>query len=715
MVEAIWQAMGGSEGGLSSALESILNATLFKLFYYIETALCRVINVLMQLFGVFGGTDKVQYNGKSDYLINIFFSNKAVSNIYWAMALIGMALTFGFAIWAVVKKMFDSSGKVQQSHGQIITGAVRSLALIAGMTLIMTAVINTTNVLMNQISLIFNNAYHLDQPEERTFTDEEYSAMGRVLATIGNYSMVPTSNSRYNLNICFNDIREELAFLQDQGVFEYSYYQQDQDGNVVESWQSVLAQIAHSTDLSQDVKVDVYNQGVANSITAAMEYLRNNGSVVPVEKVSSNHSMDEDIHLDRMVFLMGTLRAAKNPTYNQKPAVDDALRGAYYRNENKSIYDFDQVDNDFNIGFPTDYLVVWVAAIAIIFDLVVLMLNCVARLFNMVFLYIIAPPVIAASPLDGGGKFRQWITAFLVQSLSVFGTVIAMRLVLIYLPIVLNPDLVLFENSLLNAIAKFVLVFGGFEAAKKATGLLTGILADSAGWQSIQAGDMSSAAGRAIGMASGLVRGAAGKALGFGAAVTGAVFRPVTNRITQPFKNFANKWSSLGTGGSQARAEKAVQDEVARGKARESYLQQHPDDAKYLSSSGGGSGNNDGKGGGGNAPPPLPKSQGNMPAQDADPGSRTMNRLRQQFDMNEAPAQRGGNTMGRNYDDSSAVGGRRPTLNGEARPGNRPAAVPPPRRRNSVNGNNGNVPNIGNNVNHRDNAENGNLPNNRRP
>ena len=98
-----------------------------------------------------------------------------ISNIYWAMALIGIALTIGFTIWSVIRKMFDASGKVQQSLGQIITAAIRSIILILGLNLIMAAVINGTNKLMEQVDIIFKNAYYLDLPETRYFTEDEYA------------------------------------------------------------------------------------------------------------------------------------------------------------------------------------------------------------------------------------------------------------------------------------------------------------------------------------------------------------------------------------------------------------------------------------------------------------------------------------------------------------------------------------------------------------
>ena len=203
MLDGLWSTINDWMGStFGSLLEGILNATLFKLFYHIEAALCRIIGILTELFEVFAGLERASYEGKSNYLINIFFSNKAISNIYMAMALIGVVLTLGFMIWAVIKKMFDASGKFQESLGQILTSGFRSMILILGLTLVMTVVINGTNVLMQRVDYIFNNAYHLDQPDERTFTGEEYAAMGRILVTIGNFSLVSAKNNRYNLNVC---------------------------------------------------------------------------------------------------------------------------------------------------------------------------------------------------------------------------------------------------------------------------------------------------------------------------------------------------------------------------------------------------------------------------------------------------------------------------------------------------------------------------------
>ena len=118
-------------------------------------------------------------------------------------------------------------------------------------------------------------------------------------------------------------------------------------------------------------------------------------------------------------------------------------------------------------------------------------MNCIIRLFNLLFLYLIAPPIIATSPLDDGAKFGQWIIAFVVQLFSVFGTVIAMRLFLIYLPIVMNPSFKITDNALINVIGKLVMIWAGCKAVNKASALLTGILSGTASHTSGMAADAS--------------------------------------------------------------------------------------------------------------------------------------------------------------------------------------------------------------------------------
>ncbi len=479
-------------GTVSEGLQWILNNTIFRLLYWIAAAGCWVIGILYSMFEVMAGLVKVTYDGEKQYLINIFFGNSAVNKVYWGIALIGFVLCFAFTIIAVIRKMFDMEGKMQNSLGQIIGSGLKSIILIGLMSAFMLAMLNMTNILIQQVMYIFNNAEDLGEEKTITYTDEEYAAMARVLNTIGNYSLNPAWTSRYNINSCFNDFREDLQWLYEQGVFDVYY-----DDTVIKhtSWQSELEKIVYTVDLSEELPLNIYNENLQAALEHVVEVMETDKKFKPIASYQRTTATgSESVPLDRILFLACTMRAANNSAFNENASFTDALRAPYYTGA-KSIYDYDTVIADFDIGLATDYILLFIIGYIMIKDLMEIIFTCVSRIFNMILLYLISPPLIAAAPLDGGGKFKQWITAMVVQSFGVFGTIISMRIMMLLIPIMLGGDLILFDNVFLNIFGKIILIVGAIEVEKKAQGLITGILADNAGLQAVNAGDMKETAG----------------------------------------------------------------------------------------------------------------------------------------------------------------------------------------------------------------------------
>ena len=514
--------MSGVSDTIMNGLQSILYATIYKFLYYLAVGCCWLIDLLYSMFEIMAGLSKVSYDGDFDYLINIFFSNSTVSKVYWGMALIGLAVGFAFAIAAVIKKLFDTNEKEKRSYGQILTGLFKSALIILCMSVIITMVLNATTLLMQQINYVFINADDLGEEQSITYTDEEYAAMARALNTIGNFSLNPSYNNRYNLNKCFNEVRLDLQYLKQQGVFDFHYVTKDLEGNTIATWQSALQRIANSASLDRDLSLDVYHESVSKSILETMELLKVNGSFKPLEDYQRHYQPSRSsLPMDRFLFLLATMRAAKNNDYNIEPSLTDPLRGAYYYGE-KSIYDLDTVNEDFDIGIAAlDYLILFLTCFVMLETLATIILNCVGRIFNMLLLYLISPLIVSVAPLDDGAKFKQWTTAFVVQSFSVFGTIISMRVLLLFMPVIVDPKLVLFTNPIANFLTKLVIVVGATSVAEKATNLITGILADNAGWQSITAGDMSSTAKSAVGIGKTYAKAAVSGAAGMGLSAVG--------------------------------------------------------------------------------------------------------------------------------------------------------------------------------------------------
>ena len=497
---------GDMFGGIFSEIENFILNGFRHLFYYIAYGFCRIIQVLDLLLEVFCGSRKVYYKDDTDFLINVFFRNEAVSNVYWGMALIGIIFAFVFAMIAVVRKMFDLQEKEKRSLGQILASLAKTVLLILSMNIVIIIVLNTTNILLQQVDYLFDNAYNLNKADSIDFTEEQYAAMAKCLNTIGNYSLNPSYNSTYNVNACYNAIRPELDYLYREGVFEF-YYSTEKEEVVdgvkrkirTDSWQSVLQKIVESHNIKTEQGMDIYDAELAKAIVDAMDLLKRNQNIRPLSHADKKFVKNEArVPLDRFVFLTCTLEAAHNSQYNVSPDIADSLRGPFYYGD-KSIYSFDQVNEVFEMmpwGF--NYILMLFYGFALIWNLALISMTCVNRIFNMIMLYLISPLVFAVEPLDDGTKRKQWITAFVVQSMGIFGTVISMRVLMLFIPIITSPDLVLYSTKdgssfgagLINLIAKCFMILVGFEVVKKANGIISGILADSAGWQSIQAGDM---------------------------------------------------------------------------------------------------------------------------------------------------------------------------------------------------------------------------------
>ena len=478
---------------VSDTLETILHNTIYTLCYYITKALCFIIRILDSMFRVVAGIDEVQYLGGKSTLLDVFFGHSLIQTVYIGMATIGIAMAFAFALIAVIRKTADLEDTQRTTHYTIIKNLFKTIIIIGGLTFFMQVVLKFSDILMGRINFLFDNATTLGKEEIITYTDEEYAAMARVLNTLGNYSINPSYRSRYNIDACYNDIRKDLLFLWESKKFDV-YYDSD-NGN---TWQSVIQSILNTTSPKSAIKSDVYYGNVSSAVLNAMSIVKNDNSLKALKEFDTKYKkIESSTPLDITIFLMGSMNAAMNEAYNENPAVNDPLRYPYYV-QKKSIYDFDQVDKDFNISISKmDYVIIWISCFVCMFNLAQLIFSCIGRIFNMLLLYIAAPPLVSTYPLDNGGKLKQWFTAFIIQCFAVFGTVIAMRLLILFLPIVASSDLVVFPNVFANLMAKLVIILGATMTAGKANSLITGILADNAGMQAIGSAERESARGEA--------------------------------------------------------------------------------------------------------------------------------------------------------------------------------------------------------------------------
>ena len=517
-------------GAIKDFFMDLLENYVFVIFYYIEIALLYVLKLLENLMMVFTGEAPVTYNGNEDSLLNVFFSHDSVRGVYMGIGMVGIAFAFAFAIVSVIRKMFDSRGKYQSlTMGTILGNLLKSILIIFGMNAILLVAVNATNILLQAVSdsFILSNDLLTGAGNVKEFSDEEYAAMGRILNTVGNYSLNPSYRSRYNLNACYNDIRTDLKYLGDRGMFSYHYVSMDENEKEVVTWQSIMEELGTAYNYNTETTLDSYDDGLTNAILDTMEIIKQNPNIRVLKSYQgTTHEYTGRVSLDRIMFLVGTMgtintAAARNDVYNKDPNFYDNIRAPFYYGS-KDMYSFSDVKKVFSVSpLKMNYLIVYVGGYEIAMEMMVVIVTCGVRLFNLLALYLIAPLAISTMPMDDGAKFKQWTTAFIVQLLSVVGMVVAIRLFILLLPLIWSPALTVGNTSiglddfsdatstegalslaatllnlLMTMILKIVLTYTAVQAISKVNGIFTGILADNAGFQAVSAGDMRGEFGR---------------------------------------------------------------------------------------------------------------------------------------------------------------------------------------------------------------------------
>ncbi|MCR4938405.1 MAG: hypothetical protein K5987_09655 [Lachnospiraceae bacterium] len=129
-----------------------------------------------------------------------------------------------------------------------------------------------------------------------------------------------------------------------------------------------------------------------------------------------------------------------------------------------------------------DWIVCFVATIVILLILLATIIQSIQRLLMVVILYIISPLFVGYMPIDEGKSFGQWRDTFVAYLISAFSPMIAMRLYMMFLPIMLDEDLK-FPGDVSMTLVKLLFILGGSFAIFTSRNLLVKIINPSLGQQ----------------------------------------------------------------------------------------------------------------------------------------------------------------------------------------------------------------------------------------
>ena len=145
-------------------------------------------------------------------------------------------------------------------------------------------------------------------------------------------------------------------------------------------------------------------------------------------------------------------------THNPKAYQKDVNKKNFIRSF--TIYDLQTVVVFYDLR-EFNLLVGIIACVLVAYNMFMMIIGLIKRLFEIGLYYVICPPIIALYPIDKGAGTKQWRTRMLSAILSAYGGVIAMNVFLILLPIVLSIDFVSvlnFPSFIAGAIRYFIRV-----------------------------------------------------------------------------------------------------------------------------------------------------------------------------------------------------------------------------------------------------------------
>jgi len=187
---------------------------------------------------------------------------------------------------------------------------------------------------------------------------------------------------------------------------------------------------------------------------------------------------------------------ALKPGYPDNYFIDPAY-GFDYMSYSK-MKDFYDMDN-------YEYLFSYISCIVIIISIGLTLLMFVDRAISLVILFVVSPLSISATVIDDGARFKLWRDQFLTKFLTGYGCIIGINIYILVVVALTDSQLVFFNDSTLNYIAKILIIIGGAVSMTKLMALIGNLIVAGAGSNEMRDTALAMAGmGRVFGAAAGV-------------------------------------------------------------------------------------------------------------------------------------------------------------------------------------------------------------------
>ena len=224
---------------------------------------------------------------------------------------------------------------------------------------------------------------------------------------------------------------------------------------------------------------------------------------------------------------------------------NDFLTGALDYTKNSDVFSHLEISD-------YQFILSWIVGIVVLFAIVGTLAKFVERTLSILVLFIISPISIGSSVIDEGARFKAWRDQVISKFLVAYGLIVAINIYCLMVNLVMQPGFGFFEpESVLNYVAKVLLVLGGALALNSVGQLIGNLIAPGIGGQDLASADMTKGVGKAVGLGKAIAFGPAGYAARFGLGILG-------DAVSQERKHLGGKLlGKLGIGpGSDKKSNK---------------------------------------------------------------------------------------------------------------------------------------------------------------
>jgi hypothetical protein len=125
--------------------------------------------------------------------------------------------------------------------------------------------------------------------------------------------------------------------------------------------------------------------------------------------------------------------------------------------------------------YKTNLFLLFITPLILIILIGVSLIKLTRRIFDIVFLYLVMPFPLSSLPLDDGSRFKLWRENIITKTLSVYGTVVAFNLFIMFLDVI-GDFRIGGEGDFANVVFTLILIIGGAMAAAGGADLFTSLL-----------------------------------------------------------------------------------------------------------------------------------------------------------------------------------------------------------------------------------------------